>query len=148
MITPDRRCNCYDFGRRFKCAHTECVKLVVDKNLIPEDADIVKLHGRRNPGKPAQAKGKYVIQDYALNIADPDEGGDQDMDDDNNNDNNANEDDYDNHFESGPYYTPGPSSTASGGNSSSSSLVLALYQRPGRARLDGCSRRLPTICGM
>lgn len=68
VITPDRQCNCYDFGRRFKCAHTECLKILVDKHPIPEDADTVKLHGRRKPGIPKKVEGKYVIQDYALNI--------------------------------------------------------------------------------
>ena len=82
VITPDRRCNCYDFGRRFKCAHTECIKIVVDKEAIPEDAHNIKLHGRRKSGRPAKAKGKYVIQDYAMNVADPDEGDDYYMDDD------------------------------------------------------------------
>jgi hypothetical protein len=106
VITPDRRCNCYDFGRRFKCAHTECIKIVVDKEAIPEDAHNIKLHGRRKSGRPAKAKGKYVIQDYAMNVADPEEGDGYDMDDDAN--------DYDDDAR-------GQSFAVSGGDSSSCS---------------------------
>jgi hypothetical protein len=77
VITPDRRC---------KCAHTECIKIVVDKEAIPEE----------------------VIQDYAMNVADPDEGDDYDMDDDAN--------DYDDDAR-------GQSFAVSGGDSSSGSTV-------------------------
>jgi hypothetical protein len=36
----------------------------------------------RKSGRPAKAKRKYVIQDYAMNVADPEEGDGYDMDDD------------------------------------------------------------------
>ena len=85
MITPDSWCDCYDFGKRFKCAQTECIKIVVGTQAIPEDAEAIKLHGRRKSGRSAKAKRKYVIQDYAMNVANPDESDDYDMDDDANN---------------------------------------------------------------
>jgi hypothetical protein len=43
------------------------------------------LHGRRKSGRSVKAKRKYVIQDYAMNVANPDESDDYDMDDDANN---------------------------------------------------------------
>ena len=31
IITPDRRCNCYEFGRKFKCPHETYLRIAVDK---------------------------------------------------------------------------------------------------------------------
>jgi hypothetical protein len=58
VINPDRRYNCYDFGRRFKCAHTECIKIVVDEEAIPEDAHNFKLHGRKQIRKTSKSQRK------------------------------------------------------------------------------------------
>ena len=81
VITPDRKCNCYQFGKKFKCAHVECVKIMIDRAVVPEAAKIIPLHVRRKPGRPKQALGRYVRQDYAPDFANDDDD-DNDHDDD------------------------------------------------------------------
>ena len=65
VITPDRRCNCYEFGRKFKCPHATCVRILIDKIQVPQIAKSVPLSCNRKPGRPPMALGRYDVQDFA-----------------------------------------------------------------------------------
>ena len=60
VISPDRRCNCYEFGRKFKCPHSTCVKIMIDKIHIPPCAKTVPLSCHRKPGRPPMARGRVA----------------------------------------------------------------------------------------
>lgn len=62
VITPDRRCNCHEFGRKFKCPHSTCVRIMIDRIHVPPCAKTIPLSCRRKPGRPPMALGRYVIQ--------------------------------------------------------------------------------------
>ena len=64
VITPDRRCNCHDYGRKSKCKHSTCVKIMVDHIPVPPEARTVQLGCRRKPGRPPMAPGRYIVQTY------------------------------------------------------------------------------------
>ena len=64
VISPTRRCNCYEYGRTSKCKHSTCVKIMIDHIAVPPEARTVPLGCRRKPGRPPMALGRYVVQTY------------------------------------------------------------------------------------
>ena len=66
IVSPDRRCNCYVFGRTFKCQHSTCVKIMIDHIAVPEAAKDVPLGSRRKAGRPPKAQGRYTVQRYEV----------------------------------------------------------------------------------
>ena len=66
IISPDRRCNCYEFGRNFKCQHATCVKIMIDHIPVPPEAKDVPLGCRRKSGRPPKALGRYTVQRYEV----------------------------------------------------------------------------------
>ena len=66
IVGPDRSCNCYTFGRQFKCSHSLCVQILADNLHVEDTAKTILLGGRRQPGRPKKAAGRYIIQDYDL----------------------------------------------------------------------------------
>lgn len=69
VISPTRRCNCYEYGRASKCKHSTCIKIMIDHIPVPPEARTVPLGCRRKPGRPPMALGRYSVQAY-----DTDEG--------------------------------------------------------------------------
>lgn len=76
IIDPNRKCNCYEFGREFKCKHSLCVQILVDKIPVDPSAKTILLGQRRKPGRPKKAAGRYVIQEYNMRRADEQHPGD------------------------------------------------------------------------
>ena len=67
VVSPQRTCNCYEFGRKFKCPHATCVKILIDKIDVPDAAKTIPLSCRRKAGRPKKALERYEIQDYGVN---------------------------------------------------------------------------------
>ena len=64
IISPTRRCNCYEYGRTSKCMHSTCVKIMIDHIPVPPEAKTVPLGCKRKPGRPPMALGRYIVQTY------------------------------------------------------------------------------------
>lgn len=70
VITPQRSCNCHEFGNNFKCCHVMCLEMLVDNIAVPDSAKTVPLGTKRKPGRPRKAVGRYKIQDYRITAPD------------------------------------------------------------------------------
>ena len=66
VVTPCRKCNCYQYGREFKCPHTIGIAILVDKIYVPVVAKGVFLGCKRQSGRPKLALDHYHIQDYSI----------------------------------------------------------------------------------
>ena len=66
VVTPCRKCNCYQYGREFKCPHTIGIAILVDKIYVPDVAKGVLLGCKRQSGRPKLALDRYHIQDYSI----------------------------------------------------------------------------------
>ena len=66
IVTPDRTCNCYRYGREFKCPHTIAISILVDRLHVPEVAKGVLVGTRRQSGRPKLALDRYQFQDDSI----------------------------------------------------------------------------------